>query len=118
MLVLISEDKRFFCFVFEHGLKLAYQSSGDCCAESWIEHVSGLNWLIGNEISDVIEREYQENVAQSDDDHVDIFGYTFVTNKGRFDLEFRGEHNGYYYCFVEYAHVSELPNMSDVLNDF
>jgi len=115
---LMSENGVLFGFDCDGGEKFNYVSTGDCCAQSWVQHVSGLNWLIGNRINEVIEREYQENTEPDYGDHVDVFGYTFVTDKGRFDLEFRGEHNGYYFCYVKQRSIDQLSIMSEVLKEF
>lgn len=115
---LMSSDKRYFAFVCEDGYKAAFNSTGDCCADSWVEHVSGLNWLIGNQINEVIVREYKSSVEPDHWGSVDVFGYTFVTDKGRFDLEFRGEHNGYYCCYVETYSTSIINEMHEVKEEF
>src|SRR3990167_1916281 len=49
-------------------------ATGDCCSRSWIEHVNGLDALLGAEVLGVVEREMPKPTSQEgsgiDADHI------------------------------------------------
>ena len=70
-------------------------STGDCCSNSWFEHVEGIDALIDKTILSVEEVDYVE-VDDSNRECVKSYGFKFKTNHGTFFIEMRNESNGYY----------------------
>ena len=69
---------------------------GDCCSESWFEHVENFEALFGEEIRGVLLKAQEaitENVRQSVE-YAEVIELT--TDRGVCSLEFRNSSNGYY----------------------
>jgi len=104
--IYISDNKNKLAFINDRGDFHIYHIYCDCCARSYCEDIINPEFLIGNKIIDVIEREYIHNHhegSDSDNPNVDVFGYGLVTTVGITDIILHCEHNGYYkgdlYCF-------------------
>ena len=88
--------------VFETDERLfAFEACGDCCSSSWLEHVSGIDALLGNEIFNS-ESVDVKSLDLAEFDCLDSYSFKFQTMKGWTDMEFRHEHNGYYGAFIEF----------------
>ena len=92
--ILIDNDKTFIVFICVND-KFIFCCSGDCCSESWINHLNGLGNLIGNTIISIEDKEYSD-VPGTRQEYDKSYVFTFKTNKGYFDLEMRNSSNGYY----------------------
>lgn len=80
---------------------LSYYTYGECCSESWIQHISGLQALIGERVLKVDEIEMPEindgEEGFSGRQYVDkIYSYKMFTGNGVCELEMRNASNGYY----------------------
>lgn len=75
-----------------------YYCDGDCCSTSWLEHLTGLSFLIGQKIlsCENIEMPSIPEKELEGLDWVQNYGYRLVTQKGYFELEMRNESNGCY----------------------
>ncbi len=96
--VQVSDDDEWIVFTDENGRELRYQCFADCCSQTWISDIQGLDALLGNVVRRVVaypERDApdEENVVQ---EYVTIYSFTLETDHGRFDVEFRNGSNGYY----------------------
>jgi hypothetical protein len=97
--ICLNEDKTEVAFVDTEGNIHGFYSEGDCCSHSWIEHMSGVAALLGNQITGGEEREIDDDahIFWKDDDYrIIVYGIQLRTAKGYFDLEFRNSSNGYY----------------------
>lgn len=74
---------------------ITYQATYDCCDWSWIEHINGIDALIGYKVNNVIEREVSY-FDDPDGDFTKVYGWTIETAAGRCDIEMRNSSNGYY----------------------
>ncbi len=95
----INRDKTLIKFNTDKG-SFTYYTYGDCCSNSWMEHVSGLNELIGHEVISTSEVDL-DRVLELDeygytDNCLEIYNSIACTAKGRFVIEYRNESNGYY----------------------
>lgn len=84
-----------------------YFAQGDCCSESWVEHINGINALIGYRIVDTQTTENEETDEKPkvpsylEDDKIKKWKETIITTNGRVDIELRNRSNGYYQgCLV------------------
>ena len=102
---------------------IAYRTEGDCCSETWFSAINGIEALIDQTVTDVIERETVEapGTRQAEDT---LYGYTLVTATGHCDIEFRNSSNGYYggSCYqVEFErgeHSAKWAALAPVENHF
>lgn len=100
----INSTKDILVFNLADGCTLFASAIGDCCSTSWFEHLSGIEALIGHEIIEIVERVMPEQEEKNKYEYIQYYGWTFVTERGRADLEMRNSSNGYYggYCEVNY----------------
>ena len=106
--VTLSTDKEVITFTYQDGTKTRLGVEGDCCSESWIEHLEMPNDLNG---ATILEHRSADEVDATDDDSLNpknesyhgrvhdclkVYSDTFVTNRGDITLEYRNSSNGYY----------------------
>lgn len=114
-----------------YGLRqyLAFAVDGDCCSFSWINNLTGVANLLGEEIIEILEKPEESLTANApskspgeEDDVIQYYGYTFKTAKGSFDLEFRNSSNGYYGGSLSRIDrnltTEEISSMIEVTEDF
>lgn len=98
----IDSDKQTLSFVTDQGLQI-YSALGDCCSDSWFEHLSGVKDILGKVITGVTEIECAEVMGTKQE--VDrVYSYKFTLGEeavGRFEVEMRNSSNGYYGGSVE-----------------
>lgn len=82
--------------------------NGDCCSQSWIEHIEGVEDCIGATIVDVddIEMEddwcggypdqYKAVWVRPDEELIRYYCTRIITDKGPLKIEYRNSSNGYY----------------------
>lgn len=111
-----SDDHQRIGFACADGTAYRFFCEGDCCSYSWAEHITGLKHLIGAKIAEVVEKPMIDDInsgGETDDrgEAVQVWGYTFVTNRGYFDIELRNASNGYYGGWVqpEDGDINDLP---------
>lgn len=112
-LIHLSVDKQTITFEFQDGSMQAFQAEGDCCSQSWIEHLTMPDDYIGAKITNVTQADY---VDATDDDQLNpkraepyyegdesreheclkVYETRFHTNRGEIVLEYRNSSNGYY----------------------
>lgn len=87
-------------FQTDQGI-FSYFTEADCCSESWINHISGLQAIIGQkvlkteqiEMPDIVEG--QEGFSGKQEVER-IYSYKMFTSQGVCELEMRNASNGYY----------------------
>jgi hypothetical protein len=92
---------------------------GDCCANCYVQHVSGAEALAaGAVIIDVEDIELQ-NVKDESCDVSDVWGHRLRTSKGWCTIEMRVDHNGYYGGSLDVTPVGlAVPEAAKPLEDF
>lgn len=78
------------------GERIIYETEGDCCSETWIEHLTVPDLRDGAQVVAVSESETVEDPNDEHDDLVQVYHIAFVTMVGEVIVEFRNGSNGYY----------------------
>jgi hypothetical protein len=95
--VMLSEDKTYLAFFADDAGLFGWTTEGDCCSTSWIEHINGVQALLGEVVTGVVSRDLPDPPENKDDyDVIQRYGWTLETKKGRCDIEMRNHSNGYY----------------------
>ena len=103
--IFMNDEKCTIAFKTPDGL-IQYYADGDCCSRSWFQHFSGLEALVGSVINEIIEHDditldAVDKRRTPETDCERVYGWTFITNRGRADLDMRNDSNGYYGGSVE-----------------
>ena len=86
------DDIEFVCV----NSSYTFVTDADCCNKVWIEHVEGMELVLGHTVRDV-ERKTEGVEESVDGDGVEeAITYTLHTTGGFLDIELRNNHNGYY----------------------
>lgn len=94
-----------------------FYCDGDCCSESWINHVSGLKALLGKRVAEFESIKLpDQDSARQDVDRVML--YRLKTDAGACDFEFRNASNGYYGGSLEQSHAVTDTKTTPVVEDF
>lgn len=110
--VKVSDDKEEIEIALKDGRIATLKAWGDCCSNSWFEHIENIDVLIGNEIVGVIEREMPDGRQADDCEWVEFYGWSIQTQKGSCDIEMRNMSNGYYGGNVELCFKGEEQNVN------
>lgn len=83
-----------------------FYADGDCCSNSWFNHFSGTETLIGQtllEVKAIADETLDGNDPRKgkETDCERVYGFVFTTSRGRADLDMRNDSNGYYSGSVE-----------------
>lgn len=112
--LLFNEEKDAFAFELEDGKVERFICEGECCSNSWIEHISGIQSLLGHTINDIIfldipsEKEYGEERTL-------IYRWDIHTKEGIYTMEMRNHSNGYYCGELTHVEFEDgEPNFSDI----
>lgn len=110
-------DPQVITFFTNKGNKSFY-TYGDCCSQSWIEHISGFDALIGQEVLEASNVDMGEiSPPENRDNYSEViqqYSYDLKTLKGYFKIELRNESNGYYGGNLEPCNfVAEKPLTED-----
>ena len=109
----LSNHKERITFRFQDGSHRSFGVEGDCCSQSWIEHLDVPNDLVGAVITSVEDGGgipwdghiclEEVNFSRScGHDHLQVYNTRFFTNRGTIVLEYRNDSNGYYGgCLVD-----------------
>jgi hypothetical protein len=107
----LDDNNQFIQFHTDKGI-FAFFTNADCCSESWINHVSGLQSLINNliikidyvEMSELIEGQLGHSGRQQVDI---IYSFKFFTKDGVCEFEMRNSSNGYYGGYLQRTFTRE-----------
>ena len=81
------------------GGKYMYSTEGDCCSQSWIEHMTLPPDIVGATITGITSPElppHEDLPPDGDDDHIAVYHTAWQTTKGEIIAEYRNSSNGYY----------------------
>jgi hypothetical protein len=90
------------CIQFETDQGVfSYITEGDCCSESWINHISGLQALIGQKVLkteqiDMPEIHEGQEGFSGKQEVEKVYSFKMFTSQGVCELEMRNASNGYY----------------------
>ena len=120
------EINRIFVGEGEHDLYvdtnagvLHFGTFADCCSETWVADILGVDALLGATVMFVDELDLpdpQDGRSRQQEDI--IYGYGLTTNKGRATIAFRNSSNGYYGGHVEPAVMpDDVPDNAREITD-
>lgn len=89
----LADDKKAFKLTLDGGEGVVVRVDGDCCSDSWIEHIQSPDLLLGAPVVAVSEIELP---GSTDDNELQVYGFAIDTAKGRCVIDFRNASNGYY----------------------
>ena len=100
---------REFLFVETEEYIYTYYAKGDCCSDSWIEHIDNPDSIIGQIITEIVDSEGvpKEDEDLSKFDCLQVYKTTLKTEKTTFDIEYRNNSNGYYGGYLMLAGMIE-----------
>ena len=82
-------------FRFRDGRTLTYTAEGDCCSQSWIEHIT-----VPPDIDGAVVATYSEtDIGERSDGRAGLlrlYQTAFQTDRGEVIVEYRNSSNGYY----------------------
>jgi len=101
--VYINQDKTDIIVECENGKFYPFVTDGDCCSETWIEHVT-LPWR--EEKIEKVEEIDLGDAMPTRQEHDCLYGISI----GSLHVEFRNSSNGYYGGYIEMAEpIDKLP---------
>lgn len=116
--LLLNPEKNSFAFILDNGRLEQFNCEGECCSTSWIEHVSGINNLLGKEIKKIvyIALDLSRNENECGKKETLICRWDIYTDFGICTMEMRNFSNNYYSGEIRHAESSdkefEVPSIS------
>jgi hypothetical protein len=92
--------------------------TGDCCAHCYLNHVTGVENLVGAEILSVESMDWNTLPTKDEYEVVESMGTKLKTTKGYVDFESRVEHNGYYGGEINVSDDEPMDQYSSPRNDW
>lgn len=97
----LSPKKDEIMFQFVDGTSVRYAVEGDCCSNSWIEHLEMPISVLGAKILSVedsgpVTQDHSEHDQENGGDCISVYNTNFHTDRGTIVLEYRNSSNGYY----------------------
>lgn len=92
----LDDDKESISFETEDGESIVARCDGDCCSRTWIEHIEGMDYLIGATVANVEDIEMNREPTDADYTYTQYYGCRITTDKGHCIIDYRNESNGYY----------------------
>ena len=91
----LASDKKAIRFILSDGTDVVAETDGDCCSNSWIEHVELPASFPAVVIA--VEDINMPDLGGSDDgNEICYYGCKITTDKGIIIIDYRNESNGYY----------------------
>ena len=91
----IASDKKALLIQTSNG-DCTVRVDGDCCSNSWIEHIELPALGFPALVSDVRDLEMPDLGSPSEDEVIAYYGCKIVTDRGDIIIDYRNESNGYY----------------------
>ncbi len=112
----INEDKTSIRFDLSNGTRLFLHTEGDCCSETWIEHVDNFEYATRATITGTETVSLGECIATRQDSDQLYAAYISVEHPKypqqlRLAIEFRNSSNGYYGGDIEWSARGNLAAM-------
>lgn len=82
---------------------LIYETEGDCCSSSWIEHVENADQLVGAKVEGVQNVDMSHKNEDNSDKYecLQVYGVKILLkDRPTFFLEYRNSSNGYYGGYI------------------
>lgn len=91
----IASDKKAIRFLILEGTPIVAKADGECCSESWIEHVTLPAMGFPATVISVNDIKLPGTV-EDDDGCMQVYGLKVTTDKGEIIIDYRNSSNGYY----------------------
>lgn len=92
----LSNDKKDITFSFYDRKNIVLRCEGDCCSDTWIEHLNILASELDSAIVIDIVGAEPEDLPMEEEVYTRKYQTIFRTDKGDICLEYRNASNGYY----------------------
>lgn len=83
-------------FFFDDKTNAVFETEGDCCSQSWIEHYEIPKDIKGAMVTRITDVQKKEKWDNEDSELTRFYETRFKTTKGEIVLEYRNSSNGYY----------------------
>lgn len=119
--------KEYIRFITNDDHIFLYEVYGDCCSSTWIEHITGIDFLLQGKISKIdnknIGQKWLEKNMHNDDNenlYRQYYMTTIYTHRGQCDIEYRNDSNGFYGGDLESKNISYYSHLvfNDITQDF
>lgn len=96
---------------------VCYRAEGDCCSESWFNHMTGVGFLLGRMVTRVeaLPEETADGTRQEEDT---VYGWHIHTPEGTTSIEMRNSSNGYYGGWAEVDRNADQDATQPLTEDF
>ena len=92
----VSQDQSVLVVTHDQG-RSVYQTYADCCSETWIADIVGVDRLLGQTVLQAVDRELEAvNDGRTRQEEDSFYGIQLRTTGGIVDLVYRNSSNGYY----------------------
>lgn len=92
----LTTDKKALRFVLADGAEVVARADGDCCSDTWIEHISLPAGGFPATVLEAADIEMPDLGEMPDREVVAYYGFELKTDKGHMVLDYRNDSNGYY----------------------
>lgn len=118
-----NEEKDILIFITILEGNIAYEAIGDCCSQTWFESITNIENIIYNTITGIERKEFSDGhddkiTKELDQECIRCYGYTFKTESGYTDIEYRNSSNGFYGGDCEKLEIAILSTFPDKKVDF
>lgn len=100
----VSTDKTWIALRRADGAVALCYTDADCCSQSWIEHINGEE-VFPATVLGVAGADISRDDDHPEHDCLQVYETVFLTDKGRFTVEYRNASNGYYGGSLEMSGV-------------
>lgn len=91
----VAADRKAMRFLVHAGEPIKVRADGDCCSESWIEHVELPAGGFPAKVLQVDELDLPGSCDQ-EYDCLQVYGLKIITDRGDVVIDYRNSSNGYY----------------------
>lgn len=103
----LSDDKEQLTLSFKDGSCRVFQTEGDCCSSTWIEHLELPKDVIGATILPITDHDYEDKFElephpdEDENGELKVYQTHIPTDRGHIAIEYRNSSNGYYGGWLE-----------------
>lgn len=92
----LTSDKKAIRFLLGDGSDVVAKADGDCCSETWIEHISLPAGGFPAVVLEAADIDMPDLGTPPEMDCLAYYGFELKTDKGHMVIDYRNESNGYY----------------------
>ena len=91
----VADDKKALRFLIQDGDPIVAKADGECCSDSWVEHVEVPALGFPAKVLEVAGIDLPGSTSD-DDGCTSVYGLKIATDKGDLVIDYRNSSNGYY----------------------